>query len=108
VAVLRTLAEQLPRLRQTVAMDAQLADWGVQLLEPGAARRGPLFPGHAPAAGGHARFGICIPRLPASFTGTGDLTAALLLANSGGYGLMAKAGDMHGRNKGGKGTGGER
>ena len=26
----------------------------------------------------------------------------LLLANSGGYGLLAQAGDMHGRNKGGK------
>ena len=26
----------------------------------------------------------------------------LLLGNSGGYGLLAKAGDMHGRNKGGK------
>jgi topoisomerase-4 subunit A len=26
----------------------------------------------------------------------------LLLANSGGFGLLAKAGDMHGRNKGGK------
>ncbi len=34
------------------------------------------------------------------FAGPADTT--LLLANSGGYGLMAKAGDMHGRNKGGK------
>jgi len=34
------------------------------------------------------------------FAGQADTT--LLLANSGGYGLMAKAGDMHGRNKGGK------
>ena len=50
--------------------------------EPGAARRGPLFPGQGALCGGHARCGICIPRLPASFTGTGDLTAALLLANS--------------------------
>jgi hypothetical protein len=39
VAVLRTLAEQLPRLRQTVAMDAQLADLGVQLLERLTGRR---------------------------------------------------------------------
>ena len=34
------------------------------------------------------------------FAGPAD--ALLLLANSGGYGLLAKAGDMHGRNKGGK------
>ena len=32
-AVLRTLAEQLPRMRQVIAADAQMADWGVQLLE---------------------------------------------------------------------------
>jgi topoisomerase-4 subunit A len=34
------------------------------------------------------------------FAGPADAT--LLLANSGGYGLLAKAGDMHGRNRGGK------
>ncbi len=34
------------------------------------------------------------------FAGAADTT--LLLASSAGYGLMAKAGDMHGRNKGGK------
>ena len=34
------------------------------------------------------------------FAGAAETT--LLLANSGGYGLMAKAGDMHGRNKAGK------
>jgi len=32
-AVLRTLAEQLPRLLWTLAMDAQMADWGLTLLE---------------------------------------------------------------------------
>ena len=32
----------------------------------------------------------------------GAMDATLLLANSGGYGLLAKAGDMHGRNKAGK------
>ena len=32
----------------------------------------------------------------------GPAATTLLLANSGGYGLMAQAGDMHGRNKGGK------
>ncbi len=34
------------------------------------------------------------------FAGAADTT--LLLANSGGYGLLARAADMHGRNKGGK------
>ncbi|MBL8348718.1 MAG: DNA topoisomerase IV subunit A [Burkholderiaceae bacterium] len=34
------------------------------------------------------------------FAGPADTT--LLLANSGGYGLLAQAGDMHGRNRGGK------
>jgi len=32
-SVLRTAAEQLPRMRQTIAMDAQMADWAVRLLE---------------------------------------------------------------------------
>jgi hypothetical protein len=39
VAVLRTLAEQLARARQTIAMDAQLAGWGVALLEQLTGRR---------------------------------------------------------------------
>jgi hypothetical protein len=43
VAVLRTLAEQLPRTRQIVAMDAQLADWGVTLLERLTGRRALLI-----------------------------------------------------------------
>jgi len=47
--------------------------------------RAPLWPAGRGAAP-HARFGIKIPRLPASFTGTGDLTAALLLAHGGGGG----------------------
>jgi topoisomerase IV subunit A len=34
------------------------------------------------------------------FAGAADTT--LLLANTGGFGLLAKAGDLHGRNKGGK------
>jgi topoisomerase-4 subunit A len=34
------------------------------------------------------------------FAGAAD--TLLLLANSGGYGLLAKAGDLHGRNRGGK------
>jgi hypothetical protein len=39
VAVLRTLAEQLPRTRQLIAMDAQMANWGVALLEQLTGRR---------------------------------------------------------------------
>ena len=39
VAVLRTMAEQLARARQTIAMDAQLAGWGVALLEQLTGRR---------------------------------------------------------------------
>jgi pyridoxine kinase len=47
--------------------------------------RAPLWPaGRGPAP--FARFGINIPRLGASFTGTGDLIAALLLAHGDGGG----------------------
>jgi pyridoxal/pyridoxine/pyridoxamine kinase len=52
---------------------------GVEGVEGG--RRGPLFP-TGKTSEGVARFGVRVPRLKASFTGTGDLTAALLLANS--------------------------
>lgn len=38
------------------------------------------WPAGARATSSHARFSIEIPRLPIHFTGTGDLTAALLLA----------------------------
>jgi len=34
---------------------------------------------------------------------TGDAAATLLLANTGGFGLLARAADLHGRNRGGKG-----
>jgi hypothetical protein len=52
VAVLRTLAEQLPRTRQIVAMDAQLADWGVTLLERLTGRRALLIrSAHRPMQG---------------------------------------------------------
>ena len=51
-------------------------------LEAGAARRPrALFSRPAAGASQHCRFALCIPRLPLAFTGTGDLTAALLLAN---------------------------
>ena len=52
VPVLRTLAEQLPRMRQTIAMDAQMADWGVGLLERLTGRRAYLIRSdHKPMAG---------------------------------------------------------
>ena len=48
-------------------------------LPPTCARRpqGACMPPHSASH----RFGICIPRMEGSFTGTGDLTAALLLAH---------------------------
>jgi len=59
-------------------------------VEAGGRRRQPLFPsmnggGALPPEGGEvgfARFALRVPLLRAAFTGTGDLTAALLLANS--------------------------
>lgn len=52
VAVLQTLAEQLPRMRQVIALDAQLADWGVALLERLTGRRAWLIRSdHKPMAG---------------------------------------------------------
>jgi len=51
-AVLRTLADLLPRMRQTIASDAQMADWGVQLLERLAGRRAlAIASEHRPMAG---------------------------------------------------------
>lgn len=41
-----------------------------------------VFKGCDRTATPHARFTISIPKLPTVFTGSGDLTAALLLANS--------------------------
>jgi hypothetical protein len=41
-----------------------------------------VFAGVDPASSPRARFTISIPRLPSVFTGSGDLTAALLLAHS--------------------------
>jgi hypothetical protein len=38
-AVLRTAADQLPRMRQSVAMDAQMPEWAVRLLERLSGRR---------------------------------------------------------------------
>ncbi len=54
-----------------------------------AVRRGLLFPGGRRSSSAHAAFGILIPKLPASFTGTGDMLAALLLAH-----CSANPGDM--------------
>lgn len=51
-AVLRTLAEQLPRMRQTVALDAQMPDWAVRLLERLTGRRAWLIrSAHRPMLG---------------------------------------------------------
>ncbi len=50
--VLRTLAEQLPRMRQTIAADAQMPDWAVRLLERLSGRRALLIrSNHQPMAG---------------------------------------------------------
>ncbi len=50
--VLRTLAEQLPRMRQTIAADAQMPDWAVRLLERLTGRRALLIRSdHKPMAG---------------------------------------------------------
>jgi hypothetical protein len=52
VPVLRTLAEQLPRMLQTIALDAQMADWGMGLLERLMGRRAYLIRSdHKPMAG---------------------------------------------------------
>ncbi|MBU6353391.1 MAG: DUF3854 domain-containing protein [Cyanobacteria bacterium REEB498] len=51
-AVLRTLAQQLPRTRQLIAMDAQLGDWAVQALEALTGRRAHVIRSdHQPMAG---------------------------------------------------------
>lgn len=44
------------------------------------AREEDRWPAGSRAVSRHARFSLGIPRLPIHFTGTGDLTAALLLA----------------------------
>jgi Domain of unknown function (DUF3854) len=50
--VLRTAAEQLSRASQIIAMDAQLSDWGVQLLERLSGQRAYLIRSdHKPMAG---------------------------------------------------------
>jgi hypothetical protein len=51
-ATLRTAAEQLPQMRQTIALDAQMADWGVRLLERLTGRQALLIASeHQPMAG---------------------------------------------------------
>jgi len=50
--VLRTLAEQLPRMRQTIAADAQMPDWAVRLLERLSGHRAVVLrSNHQPMAG---------------------------------------------------------
>ena len=51
-AVLRTFAEQLPRARQVIAADGQMAQWGVDVLEALTGRRAVVIAsGHQPMAG---------------------------------------------------------
>ena len=66
--VLRTLAEQLARMRQIIAMDAQMADWGVALLERLSGRRALVIASeHRPMAGRplQARSGFKTPQAAA-------------------------------------------
>ncbi len=50
--VLRTTADQLPRMRQTIAADAQMPEWAVQLLERLTGRRALVIRSeHRPMAG---------------------------------------------------------
>jgi hypothetical protein len=66
--VLRTLAEQLARMRQIIAMDAQMADWGVALLERLSGRRALVIASqHQPMAGRplQARSGFKTPQAAA-------------------------------------------
>jgi len=66
--VLRTLAEQLARMRQIIAMDAQMADWGVALLERLSGRQALLIASeHRPMAGRplHAPEGFTTPNAAA-------------------------------------------
>jgi hypothetical protein len=50
--VLRTAADQLPRMRQTIAADAQMPEWAVQLLERLTGRRALVIRSeHRPMAG---------------------------------------------------------
>jgi hypothetical protein len=50
--VLRTAADQLPRMRQTIAADAQMPEWAVQLLERLTGRRALVIRSeHQPMAG---------------------------------------------------------
>ena len=52
VRAVLTLAEQLPRMRQTIAADAQMPDWAVRLLERLTGRRALLIRSdHKPMAG---------------------------------------------------------
>jgi len=63
--VLRTLADQLPRMGQTIAADAQMPDWAVRLLERLSGRRAVVIRSdHQPMAGRplHAPQGFGLPQ----------------------------------------------
>jgi hypothetical protein len=67
-SVLRTAADQLPRMRQTIAADAQLPEWAVALLERLTGRRALLIVSeHRPMAGRplHAPSGFKTPKAAA-------------------------------------------
>jgi pyridoxal/pyridoxine/pyridoxamine kinase len=63
----------------------------------GVARRGRLWPAGPSPGTPFARFAVRVPRIPGSFTGTGDLMAALLFAHTsrdsmdGGVGGLVRA-----------------
>ena len=68
-SVLRTAADQLPRMRQTVALDAQMPDWAVRLLERLTGRRAYVIRSdHKPMAGRplHALRGFKTPKAAAT------------------------------------------
>ena len=67
-SVMRTGADQLPRMRQTVAPDAQMPDWAVRLLERLTGRRAYVIRSdHKPMAGRplHAPRGFTTPKAAA-------------------------------------------
>jgi len=86
-AVLRALAELLARARQVIASDAQMAEWGVALLEALTGRRARLIRSdHQPMAGRplHCPAGFTTPQKAAeAFRGKwGELVAGLQPADS--------------------------
>ncbi|MFN9621269.1 MAG: DUF3854 domain-containing protein, partial [Cyanobacteriota bacterium] len=85
-AVLRTLAEQLRTARQVIASDAQMAEWGVALLEALTGRRALVIRSeHQPMAGRpiHCREGLTTPKRTAEAF-RGKLAATVDALSAGG------------------------